>query len=198
MPDMTYNTIAFYGDQQEIHELDEFLGSSKIDYYFNFSKIRPMPEDVYGKGVDAIYEWKFANWGTTWCSDVERSLNDSANLSTLKVSFNTPWVPPIKLIDYISGKCSKIKFIYRSTIDDEGYKTVFIRRDPKMGFNKCLIDYPYGCEDHPLYSEVSGVDVLGNFMDELNDDKQLRAASAMIGITVDRIRQRKDGTLQAI
>lgn len=50
-------------------------------------------------GHESWYSWRYDNWGTKW--DLGEAQHVSIDGSTLSVSFDTAWTPPIPFLEYL-------------------------------------------------------------------------------------------------
>lgn len=196
MADMTYSTIVFYGDKNEIDDLDILLGGA--DGELDFNKIIPIPHEILGKGDEAASAWALENWSTRWSEKYDYQKIDNNQYSMIEIKFSSPWCPPFKILDVINGRYKKLKSLHRCMFESENNETSFVRSDPSRGFQNFLTDYPYGICNDPVYSNKSHIEVADDYITDLERDADLRTASEMLGITIDRIIQRENGTLKAI
>lgn len=107
MPNWVYSNLKISGPENEIDAI-ESIG-------MDFEKILPTPDDLMVEklseiqrianvkkyGHESWYEWRCANWETKWtASDLKIK---RVNSKILKVSMNTPWSLPLKVLKKLSA-----------------------------------------------------------------------------------------------
>lgn len=192
MPDMTYNTVVFVGSQLEIEDLCRFF--SDTDGEMDFNRISPVPHQVVTNGHDSVREWKRDNWGVTWWENMNRTLIVGPKFSMLEFSFNTPWYPPTRVLDSLFGMFPNLRVLHRVTIENEEDETIVVRRDPETGFQRCLEEFGSFSDDPRKRTLV----VLDDYIEDLMSDEGWSIPSEIVGVTVDRIEQRRKGLLNRI
>ena len=104
MPNWTYNTVVFEGNEKQLETLKTMLKSDEND--FDFNNIIPMPKNIFrgnlGReeeekyGKNNWYDWSIANWGTKWNSVGTRvELKDGS----LYYTFDTAWDCPREIVN---------------------------------------------------------------------------------------------------
>lgn len=106
------NLIRFYGEQNEIKKLFDFVKSDKVD--FDFEKLIPIPDEIYVLEEDEWCIWRRENWGTARnCCDV----STKGNTIKFKTSWNMPEPIMYKLIELFPN----IDFEWLWADEDIGY-----------------------------------------------------------------------------
>ncbi len=105
MPNWTYNTVVFEGNEKQLKTLKTMLKSDEND--FDFNNIIPMPKDTFrgnlGEeerekyGENNWYDWSINNWGTKW-NAVDTQLVDDTD-KILSYQFNTAWDCPRQIAE---------------------------------------------------------------------------------------------------
>jgi hypothetical protein len=103
---------------------------------FSFHSLLPVPLHVLsGQDANAMAAWQLANWGAQWEPD-ETELLDEWDTG-LSYAFNTPWLPPVKLLKSIGPEWPTLKFLLHYEEPGEQF----------YGLCKVADDV---CEDHCL------------------------------------------------
>ena len=100
-------------------------------------------------GHESWYSWRYSNWGTKW--DIGETQSVSVDGSTLSVSFDTAWTPPIPFLRYLHEKYG---FNYRLMYVETG-----------MGFGGIAVPGDYA--EMEIQSEED-IDELREHFDSLN------------------------------
>jgi hypothetical protein len=104
MPNWVYNALsASSTDPVVITEIRDLVRSTESE--FSFNKIIPRPAS---KEKD-WYDWNIANWGTKWDAS-EVSVTEKEDGSAVQYNFNTPWAPPVSVLQRLSRKFPKVEF----------------------------------------------------------------------------------------
>lgn len=193
MTTMTYNTIVFFGSNDDIQSLSQLVCDG-----LDFQKIVPIPTEHCDKDHSVSKDWALENWGATWSITTEMLVTSMDEFSTLKIVFETPWRTPLGVIKALYERFPRVKGIHRVTSEGGLYETVFVRRDPLRGFQKFLVDNPYGIKGSTEDTESSNFEILDEYLEEIKVDKQLRIVSEIVGVTEIRIKQRQLGELTSI
>ena len=100
MPNWTYNSVMFEGNEKQLNTLKNMLKSK--DNEFDFNNIVPMPKNIFqgnlGQeerekyGKNNWYDWSIENWGTKWNACNTEVVDDTGNL--LYYRFETAWDCP--------------------------------------------------------------------------------------------------------
>jgi len=183
MSDMTYNTIVFSGTHAEIETLDQIIGEK-----LNFDSIIKTHPDFQKWTTEEQYRWMKENWGSTFCEITEKIRQNHDGFSTMKLVFQTPYNPPLKVIDALYSKCPGVKGIHKLTLESDWCESIYVRRDPERGFQKFLVDDSNGfhLEDNsPSFELVEG------YVEELMINDELRIVSEIVGVTLDWINSKK-------
>ena len=104
MPNWTYNTVVFEGNEKQLETLKTMLKSNEND--FDFNNIIPMPKNIFrgnlGReeeekyGKNNWYDWSIENWGTKLNSVGTRvELKDGS----LYYTFDTAWDCPREIVN---------------------------------------------------------------------------------------------------
>lgn len=127
--------------------------------------------------------------------DSQQTISDHGSYSSFQFFFETSWNPPFDVIDRVHHRFPSIKGVHRITSERNFYETVIIRADPTRGFQKCLVDDPLR-----INTDVGSpsIDVLNEYIEDLELDEELRTASEIVGITIERIQQRREDLLESI
>ena len=102
MPNWCMNRLVVSGN-----EVKEFISHSRIDGGsgdFSFSALVPEPEY---EDDQQWYDWRNANWGVKWDVDGARI---EYNGDSATISFDTPWNPPFKWLEKVSGMYPGLTF----------------------------------------------------------------------------------------
>jgi hypothetical protein len=111
MPNWCYNNVDITATTDEQKELLQRIVDRGEDEGV-FNTVRPLPEalketvkgsgeeeqEVFVDGVNNWYDWQVNNWGTKW--DVN-PLDEDYDGTTLSLSFDSAWSPPIALYEYL-------------------------------------------------------------------------------------------------
>ena len=100
MPNWTFNSVMFEGNEKQLNTLKTMLKSDEND--FDFNNIIPMPKNIFrgnlGReeeekyGKNNWYHWSIENWGTKWNACNTEIVDDTGNL--LYYRFETAWDCP--------------------------------------------------------------------------------------------------------
>ena len=92
-------------EQELQHMFKEPEGSA-----FYFHKLVPIPQELLDKTYDkGGHAWEVRNWGCKWgASRVEHSVDMPGKID---LTFDTPWHPPLILIDKLSNRYPELHFI---------------------------------------------------------------------------------------
>lgn len=139
MPNNVANRIYFYGDQDKIEQIFDAIKGDKLDFYIDFEKIIPMPDNIYrgplgseeyGKyGNNNWYDWSIENWGTKWNAyRQERNGNE--------LYFETAWNMPFLIYKKLAQICSKNGVIFEGSWSNEdwGYDSGIFSNDLSGNF----------------------------------------------------------------
>ncbi len=180
---MTYNTIVFSGTREDIEILNQIIGEE-----LNFDSIIKTHPDFEKWTTDERHRWMRENWGSTFCETTEKICRNHEGFSTMKLVFQTPYNPPLKVIDNLYSKCPGVKGIHKLTLESNWYESIYVRYDPERGFQKILVDDPNGFhkEDHS-----SSFEVVQEYVEELMINDELEIVSEVVGVTLDWINSKK-------
>jgi hypothetical protein len=96
MPNWCYNSATLsHKNSKKIASLMKHLKGEDVAL---FQHLRKRPKDQ----EDNWYQWNVDNWGTKW--DATISHYEQMDESTVFISFETAWCPPIALYDYLTEK----------------------------------------------------------------------------------------------
>lgn len=183
MSDMTHSTIVFSGTREEIEILDRIIGEE-----LNFDSIIQTHPDFEILTAEEQYQWMMENWGSTSCKTTEKVCQNHGKFSTMKLVFETPYNPPLKVIDALHSRCPGVRGIHKLTLERNWYESLYIRHDPARGFQKFLVDDSNGFhqeDDSPSF------EVAQEFVEELMINDELKIVSESIGVTLDWINSKK-------
>jgi len=106
MPNWCENTLTIIGDQEEIQK---FLKTSKSlsneTQYISLERLFPVPPQFEegrkeSSGLTTMsseeYDWRVKNWGVKW--DLSDFNDPEWFLDAWRVSFSSPWCPPLEAI----------------------------------------------------------------------------------------------------
>lgn len=178
MVDMTLNTIVFSGPHEEIEILDRIIGKE-----LNFDSIIKSPPYFECWTKEKRHEWMENNWGSFWCQTSEKTRKNHNWGSMLKLAFETPYAPPLKVIDALYSMCPNVKSIHKLSVERNWYESTYVCRDPKRGFKTVLID----TNEFHLMDAPATLQVDEEFIEELMVDDELKIMSETIGVTLDWI-----------
>lgn len=114
--------------QQGLPEGWEIKGTPAFDFFPDFDKVIPQPEDI---GED-WYFWNRENWGTKWnAMNVER---EKLNVFT----FETAWDGVPIIIEEMSRQCPEVVMEYEFADEDLGYNCAefIFKAGELLNFNK--------------------------------------------------------------
>ncbi len=120
MPNWCLNTVEFEGSTQQIETVRKAAESGKL-----FHSLYPMPQALedtvngsesakpdwqkktsgqlkMAHGADNWYDWNIQNWGTKWDTSqvyIDSVNTDDPDYSTITLSFDTAWSPPIRFYE---------------------------------------------------------------------------------------------------
>ena len=115
MPNWCYNNLTLWGDVNVVNKIkDWYKQSDKTDeglfglFYPLPSELKdttsPSPEEnktlIEKYGFDNWYDWQTHNWGTKW--DVREFITETETESSVCLSFDTAWSPPITFYEKLS------------------------------------------------------------------------------------------------
>jgi len=180
MGSITQSKLAFYGNREDMIELEELTNGEDNSF---LGKIIPIPGEVLEKLDKEIFEWKEKNWGVKWCLRTHSEITHMETYSIFRLDLTSPYQPPLKIFDKIYAKFIEIKSICLSKFDTDN-SVIVVRRDPNRGFQQC-INYYADCEPESNEEEFSHTfEVNDDFIIELGQDRELSDACGMIGITI--------------
>lgn len=128
-------------------------------------------------------------WGTLG----ELLVSDHGTFSTLKMVLDTPCDPPLEELNNVYQRFPTLDSVHRLTKESDWYKTTVVRREPERGFQRCLIDDPHG-----IRKNGPSFEVLDEYLMDLRTNERLCTTSRMVGITEERIVDRKSGRIPSI
>ena len=100
MPNWCMNTVVLENEsKKEIDKLVEFLETKATDSNGFFSYLCPRPESE----EDDWYNWNVNNWGTKWEVIPEKDCTTRLTDTSLQLSFDTAWAPPIAFFEYLDN-----------------------------------------------------------------------------------------------
>ena len=120
MPNWCLNTVEFEGSTQQIETVRKAAESGEL-----FHSLYPMPQALedtvngsesakpdwqkqtsgqlkMAHGADNWYDWNIQNWGTKWDTSqvyIDSVNTDDPDYSTITLSFDTAWSPPIRFYE---------------------------------------------------------------------------------------------------
>lgn len=97
MPNWCNNYATLTGPKEQIDELIvEIKKSDDRDTpYEILNKLRPRPADQ----EENWYDWNVNHWGTKW--DISLAGYEIVNETTVTLSFDSAWSPPLELYEYL-------------------------------------------------------------------------------------------------
>lgn len=152
MPNWCFNKLVVSGKKSELDKFKNFVyfcPDKKIDKIEKllllkrkksksealcFDKIIPKPKEIINAQYDPIgYNWEILNWGCKW--GAVRSELTKEKTTSLHYSFETPWAPPIPVLQRMSEQFPALNF--RLTYKDEGhaFKGVAVAKNGKTTDN---------------------------------------------------------------
>lgn len=140
MPNWCDNTLTIEGTSENAVRIIEAFRHSNP-----FSKIHPCPEELYdheahrygGSDEDrarsearraelkakyaygSAYDWHCGEWGTKW--DVDTNVYDETE-SSLSVSFDSAWSPPIELYRWINRQYPEVRLTWTYAEEGVGFQ----------------------------------------------------------------------------
>lgn len=123
MPNWCYNNGTINGTKEQIDEFESFLKKNEGKNWFDF--FAPTPEELQETtasfnekpneeliekyGASDWYSWNVSNWGTKWNADASWDRSDE---TSIHLSFDTAWSPPIELYNTIQEKGFVVEMEY--------------------------------------------------------------------------------------
>ena len=149
MPNWCSNTLEITGSKEKIahigKELDHNEGKNFFDVFV------PNAEEV-GKSEE-WYSYNLENYGCKWnCDASDWEVEDGIDESSIKISFDSPWGPPIALYDRL--------------MEEEGVSILASYFEPGMCFVGEYID---GEDNYYEYSGATSEDIYDVVPAELAD-----------------------------
>lgn len=97
MPNWCNNYVTLTGPKEKIDELIIELKKSdeRDEQYEILNKLRPRPAEQ----EENWYDWNVNNWGTKW--DINVAGYEIVDETTVTISFDSAWSPPISLYEYL-------------------------------------------------------------------------------------------------
>jgi hypothetical protein len=90
MPNWCENYVTISGNEDAIQRL--------VEVKFDFNAVKAEPAWEVGDD-DSWYDWRLENWGCKWNRNEADTHVLDYDSQSAKVSFTTPWGPPIGLYD---------------------------------------------------------------------------------------------------
>jgi hypothetical protein len=147
MPNWCNNYVTLTGPKEKIDELIvEMRKSDECDEpYEILNKLRPRPESE----TDNWYGWNVENWGTKW--DVNLAGYEIIDETTVSLSFDSAWSPPISLYEYL---------------ESEGWTVNSLYDEPGMAY---CGQYADGDDNYIEYGGMSADEMESAIPSEIND-----------------------------
>ena len=145
MPNWCLNNVTLKHDDVEVVDgLYEVLEKNPEQQEL-FQYLRPRPESE----SENWYSWNLENWGCKW--DVSVYDFDREDENTIRMSFDSPWGPPIAMYEFLESEGWSVDAMY-----DEG----------GMAFCGAFRD---GYNDHYEYSDMSADEIDEQIPQDIND-----------------------------
>lgn len=109
MPNWCTNELTVSGDKDAMDKWRITLVENEtFEPILVFNKLLPMPKE-YEEG-DKWYQWRIDHWGVKWDIDGDDTSPYSFDSISATYGFQTPWGPPIELIQNITEDFPGITF----------------------------------------------------------------------------------------
>jgi hypothetical protein len=145
MPNWCLNNVKLTHDDVELVDgLYQILEKNPDDQGI-FQYLRPRPESE----SENWYSWNLENWGCKW--DISSHDYEREDNNTIRMSFDSPWGPPIAIYEFLESEGWSIDAMY-----DEG----------GMAFCGAFRD---GYNDHYDYSDMSADEIDDQIPRDIND-----------------------------
>ena len=185
MTTMARSKIAFYGNRNDIMELKELINRESKDL---FEKLIPTPVELVGKTGREIGDWRTRVWGTTWWNRTSSKIVHLENYSIYYFEFECPFQPPFGILLNIYNIFNQIKSVSLTEFDFNNSMMV-VRRDPKIGFRKCIEHYYDDEKPNSRRGDYFKVKVSDKFLLDWRGNPDLSDALKMIGLELPEITQ---------
>ena len=155
MHEFTRHNVAFYGDRNEIIELEKLFEDGNQE---PFDKIIPIPNELLEKTEEEMTDWKVANWGVKWCKKVSSESVHMETYSIYRFEFHGPSQPPYSILRKILSDSSRVNIICSSHLESSLEKMKMLILDPERNTDwELLYDLLYikehNDESSPLVSQ---------------------------------------------
>ena len=116
------NVLRISGKHSEIVRFDEMFraGKEDMDYNYHFDNLYPTPE----LSICETADWRKAHWGVKGNFYEDSFAHDTIGANDLETYyyFDTPWVGPEALIEYVSATFPELLFmlVYSEDGNDVG------------------------------------------------------------------------------
>lgn len=130
MPNYCENTATFtHKDPTQLQRIVDLVNADKP----LFQEFVPMPE-----GEEDWYNWNIENWGTKWDTSVNY-ITESPDNTSVSLSFDTAWSPPISFYD---------------AMEQLGFGVEAYYNEPGMGFCGVYKDGDEECFEYSNFDEI--------------------------------------------
>ena len=162
MPNHTDNRVILsHADSQQIDMIYNIMNTDDTPLC---QTLIPMPKELEGtagfdeNGVAGWYKWRLDNWGTKW--DVYDAQCDYFDANTLRLYFDTAWLPPMRIYE----KLTDMGFEVTARYLDEGWGYI---GEYVNGDDWCTDDVESVAEHYPELDEEFGIsELIAEYQDE--------------------------------
>jgi hypothetical protein len=146
MPNWCSNYVTLTASKEQVDELIvELRKSDEIDTPYQICNIlHPRPETE-----EDWYSWNVNNWGTKW--DVNVYSYEVLSETTVSISFDSAWSPPIALYEYLVENDWEVSAYYY---------------EPGMAYCGQFVD---GCDEYYEYTDMTADEIEEQIPSEIND-----------------------------